>query len=762
MPRSEWRLRTSLALQLTLATLLTLCLAGGGLLLVRLPQINNENRLEVETQAYALANRLETLLNELESRLNLVADLAEKLPPQQAEKTLSKLVDNGKQLQAVFLIDAKGISTRGSAYPAKTPEELIGLDFSNSPLYHAVLEEKKAVWSDKYLSINSGDIVVGLGMPTSQGILIAEIPLAYLLHTARLSTGNTNISAWIIDQRGEVVADTENQLAAGVNNILREPIVTMAMQHRNLPDTFKFMGKQYHPASAHSHPLGWLILTKMPAKLDNPNIQSYVAAIVFLVVGTLLATLLFAPLWALEMTRSLKRIMEHARKLANNQAPPSWPRCRSLEINQLATDLERMSQNLRDRERQASAFFNTSPVAMMVLDLQDNATLIEVNSSWVRTFCWERKKVIGQPCATLGLWPNPDLAHDDLSKLQQDKGRLEIWLRDRNDHKLHCRINASALWQDGRQLLILAIEDITAQRALENALHNLNRDLEDRVQERTTALQSSNRELRSALETLRGAQEELLRAEKLSALGELVAGIAHELNTPIGNALMAGSTLADQTRIIGQQENLRRSELQNYMHDASHACEIIERNLNRAAQLVTSFKQVAADQTSSQRREFLLDTLINEILVTLHPTLKRTPYKVETDIEPGLQFDSFPGPLGQVLNNLINNAILHGMDERDHGRIEIQAQRAESGWVNLSISDDGVGIPPDIQKRIFNPFFTTRPNRGGTGLGLHIAHNVATQILGGSIHVQSTPNQGTTFTLRIPLIAPQINLSDES
>ena len=108
MPRSEWRLRTSLALQLTLATLLTLCLAGGGLLLVRLPQINNENRLEVETQAYALANRLETLLNELESRLNLVADLAEKLPPQQAEKTLSKLVDNGKQLQAVFLIATSG------------------------------------------------------------------------------------------------------------------------------------------------------------------------------------------------------------------------------------------------------------------------------------------------------------------------------------------------------------------------------------------------------------------------------------------------------------------------------------------------------------------------------------------------------------------------------------------------------------------------------------------------------------------------------
>jgi len=762
MLRKEWRLRTSLALQLTLATLLTLCLVGGGLLLVRLPQINQENRLEVETQAYALANRLETLLTELESKLSMVADLAEKLPPQQTEKALDKLVENGKQLQAVFLIDDRGISVHGSAYPSQTPEELIGLDFSNSPLLHAVRQEKKAVWSDKYLSINSGDIVVGLGLPTRKGVLIAEIPLAYLLHTARLSSGNASVSAWIIDQRGEVVADTENQLAAGVNNILRETIVTLAMQHRSLPDTFTFMGKNYHPASAHSHPLGWLILTKMPAELDNPNIRSYVAAITFLVLGTLLVTLLFAPIWAQEMTRSLKRIMEHARKLADNQAPPSWPRCRSLEINQLATDLERMSQNLRDRERQASAFFNTSPVAMMVLDLQDDAAIIEVNTSWIRTFGWERKQVLGQPCAELGLWTDIPIARADLARLQRETHSIEIWLHDRNDQRLHCRINASSLWQNGRQLLILAIEDITAQRALESALHNLNRDLEGRVQERTTALQSSNRELRSALETLRTAQEELLRTEKLSALGELVAGIAHELNTPIGNALMAGSTLADQTRILGGRENMRRSELQSYMQDASHACEIIERNLNRAAQLVTSFKQVAADQTSSQRREFRLDTLINEILVTLHPTLKRTPYQVETDIEPSLHFDSFPGPLGQVLNNLINNAIVHGLDERDHGRIQIKAERSGTDQVQLSISDDGAGIPVDIQKRIFNPFFTTRQNRGGTGLGLHIAHNVATQILGGSIHVQSTPNQGTTFTLRIPLIAPQINLSDES
>jgi len=757
MARREWRLRTSLALQLTLATLLTLCLVGGGLLLVRLPQINQENRLEVETQAYALANRLETLLTELESKLSLAAELAENLPPLQTERMLDKLVGNGKQLQAVFLIDKQGISTQGSAHPPKPPGELIGLDFSNSPLFQAVRKEQKAVWSDKYLSINSGDIVVGLGLPTRKGMLIAEIPLAYLLHTARLSSGNASVSAWIIDQRGEVVADTENQLAAGVNNILREPIVAMAMQHRSLPESFTFAGKDYHPASAHSHPLGWLILTKMPAGLDNPNIRSYVAAIAFLVLGSLLVTLLFAPMWALEMTRSLKRIMEHAHKLADNQAPPSWPRCRSLEINQLAANLERMSQNLRDRERQASAFFNTSPVAMMVLDLQDDATLIEVNTSWIRAFGWERKQVLGQPCAELGLWPDGSAARADLTRLQRDAGSIEIWLHDRNDQRLHCRINASALWQNGRQLLILAIEDITAQRALENALHNLNRDLEGRVQERTTALQSSNRELRSALETLRTAQEELLRTEKLSALGELVAGIAHELNTPIGNALMAGSTLADQTRILGGRENLRRSELQSYMQDASHACEIIERNLHRAAQLVSSFKQVAADQTSSQRREFRLDTLVHEILVTLHPTLKRTPYQVDTEIEPGLHFDSFPGPLGQVLNNLINNAIVHGLDERDHGRIQIKAERSAANQVKLSISDDGIGIPPDIQKRIFNPFFTTRQNRGGTGLGLHIAHNVVTQILGGSISVHSVPGEGTTFTLLIPQHAPQIS-----
>lgn len=289
-------------------------------------------------------------------------------------------------------------------------------------------------------------------------------------------------------------------------------------------------------------------------------------------------------------------------------------------------------------------------------------------------------------------------------------------------------------------------------------LASLNEALEHRVEERTAALIDSNHQLEESVQHLNQARASLVQSEKLAGLGALVAGISHELNTPLGNALTVATTLAEETRKLEQeiQTGLKKSTLSTYLDTARTASDIIENNLHRAADLVSSFKQVAVDQSSSQRRRFNLKQNIGELLRALQPILKRQDCQLNIEIADDLELDSFPGPLSQVIANLINNALLHAFDDQHGGIIQLRAQADGPDHLSIEFGDNGKGIPAENLGRIFDPFFTTRLGQGGSGLGLNIVHNVVTGVLGGSIQVQSTLGQGTRFQLRIPRFAPRL------
>lgn len=292
--------------------------------------------------------------------------------------------------------------------------------------------------------------------------------------------------------------------------------------------------------------------------------------------------------------------------------------------------------------------------------------------------------------------------------------------------------------------------DITEQKNAEEKVLELNATLEQRVLERTAELQST-------LENLQRAQNQLLQNEKLASLGALVAGVAHELNTPIGNAMMVSTSLALSNKNFQTQveQGLTRSALASFMQEVKDGSIIIERNLIRAAELIRSFKQLAVDQTSYQRRKFNLRELTDEITLTLHPTLRKTPYQLLDQTPDALMLDSYPGPLGQVLINLINNSLIHGFEERDQGAITLSAELSQDKkTVIMQLQDDGVGIPTKHLKKIFDPFFTTKLGQGGSGLGLHIIYTLVTGLLGGKIEVRSQENTGTTFTISLPVVAP--------
>lgn len=261
-----------------------------------------------------------------------------------------------------------------------------------------------------------------------------------------------------------------------------------------------------------------------------------------------------------------------------------------------------------------------------------------------------------------------------------------------------------------------------------------------------------------AYRQLQDAQEQLVSREKLAALGSMVAGVAHELNTPIGNSLMMASTMLGKTNDLIrslEQHTIRRAELANYLAQAHEASELIMRGLNNAADLVHSFKQVAVDRTTAQRRTYDLQQVCHEIIATVKNHVKRSGHVIELDVPEGIVMEGYPGPLGQVISNFINNALLHAFEAHQAGRMTLSARPGTNGRVLLQFSDNGAGIKEEYLKRIFDPFFTTKMGQGGSGLGLSISYNIVTSILDGQIGVQSVLGSGTTFTLDLPLVAPQ-------
>ncbi|WP_426102339.1 ATP-binding protein [Massilia sp. TSP1-1-2] len=309
--------------------------------------------------------------------------------------------------------------------------------------------------------------------------------------------------------------------------------------------------------------------------------------------------------------------------------------------------------------------------------------------------------------------------------------------------------------QDDMRLIEVAthLAGIAIERTRRERELNQHREhLEELVAARTAALTA-------ALETLSLTQDELVRRDKLAALGALVAGVAHELNTPIGNSLVVATTMAEHVQQLadGVAGGLRRSTLENYLARAHEAGDLLVRNLHRAAKLVTTFKQLAVDRTTSQRRDFSVAELIEEVALPLRIAIRQRPVSVELSIAPALNaptMDGYPGPLSQVLSNLFENCLVHAFAPDGHGTIRIAAWPVGEDQVSISVADDGAGIAPELADRVYDPFFTTRLGSGGSGLGLHVAHNIVSGVLGGHIALHSDVGRGSCFTLLLPRVAP--------
>lgn len=279
-----------------------------------------------------------------------------------------------------------------------------------------------------------------------------------------------------------------------------------------------------------------------------------------------------------------------------------------------------------------------------------------------------------------------------------------------------------------------------------------------------SAVEEARKTAEAAVKHLEITQKQLVEREKMASLGGLVAGVAHEINTPVGVSLTAATHLAAETKKVQssfEAQTLNAEDLQHYIDTASECSALISSNANRASDLIRSFKQVAVDQTGDQQRRFNLRQYIDEVVLSLRPHYKKTKHKIVVDCPDDITLDTRPGPLAQIFTNLIVNSIIHGFENMDQGKITIKAARHGTDWVAFEYSDNGQGVTPEVREKIFDPFFTTKRSGGGSGLGMMIVYNAITRQLQGEVEISSRPKSGLTLIMRIPARLTQVNIDKD-
>lgn len=432
------------------------------------------------------------------------------------------------------------------------------------------------------------------------------------------------------------------------------------------------------------------------------------------------------------------------------------------------TERKHAEAELAASQQKFSQAFRCSVDAVGILRLSDQRYM-DASDAFFSRMGYLPEEVIGHRSDEFGLWWDMEARKDFYHRIKtvgliRD---LEIILRTKAGEPRTGLLSAEVMDILGEDCILYVWHDITERKQAEEALRQARDELEIKVQERTCDLTSVNEELTAmneelseTLDQLRSMQVQLIQSEKLAALGSMVAGLAHEINTPIGLSLTAASNLNGVTRSFAalyEAGDASAEDLLEYLEDCRMAGSILCTNLDRAAKLVRSFKQVSIDQSSDARRTFGVKQYLDEILLSLHPKLKKTKHTVTVECDESLLIDGYPGPFAQVITNLVMNSLVHGYDENDAGQIHIKVDEIDDK-MRLVYTDDGKGIAPEIMPRVFDPFFTTKRGQGATGLGLAILHNIVVIQMNGKVECSSEPGKGTTFNMEVPVKNPGMTI----
>ncbi|MDO6765725.1 ATP-binding protein [Agarivorans sp. 1_MG-2023] len=471
------------------------------------------------------------------------------------------------------------------------------------------------------------------------------------------------------------------------------------------------------------------------------------------------------------IVRHLNTIVEYTRNLdLDNLGAPlkidTGAKQRNDELGELVNTLNQMTQKIDHEfdqklkateqlahERDFSAtVINASNAVIVTLDNQLN--VLTANPAGVMLTGFHQEELEGQN------WLSVFIDNDMRQKIETDLRELrviqdqELTLTDQANNQYTLLWTFVPFYEGNHVSRMIAFGyDITPLKRVENEIKTLNDELEQKVQSRTERLEESNLQLASAFDKLKNAQQSLVEAEKMASLGGLVAGVAHEINTPIGISVTAASYLQEQGNQLEkniESGKLSRKFMEDLIQNLNQSTDLLLSNLRRASDLISSFKQVAVDQSSEACYTFNLQENVNQVITSLGHKVRRSGCEIIVDCPDDLELYSFPGSFTQIYSNLILNSVKHGFDDWDGvKRIDISIHR-ENDQLHIDYQDSGRGVDSQIANRIFDPFVTSKRGQGGSGLGTHIVYNLVVQLLKGHIAFDSKPNEGVHFSIRLP------------
>jgi PAS domain S-box-containing protein len=511
---------------------------------------------------------------------------------------------------------------------------------------------------------------------------------------------------------------------------------------------FESGGKRFIASHGEYAPWSWQIITFVSPVASGDPERTQVFAV------SVLAGLVLTALLYVSVKHPLNSIVAQLRA----DRPPAYRGCG--EFTELSLAIEAVMASAREKTEWTESLFATIGAIIIVMDKELRIT--SVNAAAQRLVGVDSGDLLGRHLWE-GVTPEANMSQIRGVFYKLLKERIPVTFESPVISREFGTIDvlwtcAAGLGEDGEAKWIIATGlDIHELNHALGEIRTLNEGLEGRVEARTRQLSIANQELLDTLETLRKTQFRLVQAESMAALGGLVAGMTHEINTPVGVGVTAASHLEEKTRQFRRrfaEGGAKRADLEDYLNLSDEAARIVLVNLRRAAELIGTFKKVAVDQCSADRRVIKPFEYIQEVLLSLRPRLKKTNHAIAVEVDPELVLDTYPGAFSQVVTNLLMNSLQHAFTDQQAGSIVFSLKPTAAGY-RFVYSDNGRGIERANLERIFEPFFTTAKDRGGTGLGMHIVQHLAVETLGGSIKCESAPGEGARFIIDLPSSPPE-------
>ncbi|MGN5117161.1 ATP-binding protein [Aeromonas veronii] len=637
----------------------------------------------------------------------------------------------------------------------------------------------------------------GLSYRLLSYILVCSTVLAMIITALQLAWDYRKDVAVIEDSIGQIEASFLQPIAASLWNLDEEQVKVQIEGIMNLPNMQFVMVKEMLGNSEvplltqgveresydisrefnltyQGEIVGKLFVAASLEQIYQRLIEKSVLIMVSQTIKTLVVSFCILIIIYYLVVRHINRIANYAQKfnldrldMALELEGRPQPRKKPDELDTLVSTLNQMRTRLRDelvarhqaveqlqQERDFSATLINS-ANMVICCMEPDLTIASINPAAILLTGYHQQELLQHNWLDLFVSPTQ---REELNNILNEEGSLadkEVIMHDQQAHELVLQWTFVPFYEGPNLKYQIGFGyDITQLKKVEREIIQLNEQLEGKVVERTRSLSEANNQLGKAYDDLKQAQQTLVESEKMASLGSLVAGVAHEINTPIGISVTASSYLQERVADFKshiESKQLSRSYLNEFTVNLDESMQLLQSNLRRASELIASFKQVAVDQSSEARYNFSLADNLHQVVVSLGHKLKKSQCEVDIQCDPKLSIFSFPGSFTQIYSNLILNSINHGFDSWDKPKkitIKVEQQGEE---LFIDYSDNGRGIPPEILPRIFDPFVTSKRGQGGSGLGTHIIYNLVVQLLKGRISCASEPGQGAQFHIRLPI-----------